>query len=47
MPTTWHLTAIISLGHAAAQEVIAGRMTPSKAGAAFRDSALRVCRGPT
>jgi len=46
MPTTWYLAAIISLGHAAGQEVIAGRMTPAKAGAAFRKSALRVCRAP-
>jgi AcrR family transcriptional regulator len=43
MPTTWYLAAIISLGHAAGQEVIAGRMTPAKAGAAFRESVLRVC----
>lgn len=46
MPTTWYLAAIIGLGHAAGQEVIAGRMTPTKAGAAFRDSVLRVCCGP-
>jgi hypothetical protein len=46
MPKTWYLAAIIGLGHAAAQEVIAGRMTPAKAGAAFRDSVLRVCRAP-
>jgi AcrR family transcriptional regulator len=46
MPKTWYLAAIIGLGHAAAQEVITGRMTPAKAGAAFRDSVLRVCRAP-
>ncbi len=46
MPTTWYIAAIIGLGHAAGQEVIAGRMTPAKAGAAFRESALRVCRAP-
>jgi AcrR family transcriptional regulator len=46
MPTTWYLAAIIGLGHAAGQEVIAGRMTPAKAGAAFRESVLRVCRAP-
>jgi hypothetical protein len=46
MSTTWYLAAIISLGHAAGQEVVAGRMTPAKAGAAFRESALRVCRAP-
>ena len=44
MPTTWYLAAIIGLGHAAGQEVIAGRMTRAEAGAAFRESALRVCR---
>ena len=46
MPTTWYIAAIIGLGHAAGQEVIAGRMTPAKAGAAFRESVLRVCRAP-
>jgi AcrR family transcriptional regulator len=46
MPKTWYLAAIIGLGHAAGQEVIAGRMTPAKAGAAFRESVLRVCRSP-
>jgi AcrR family transcriptional regulator len=46
MPTTWYLAAIIGLGHAAGQEVIAGRMTPAKAGTAFRDSVLRICRTP-
>jgi AcrR family transcriptional regulator len=46
MPTTWYLAAIIGLGHAAGQEVAAGRMTPAKAGAAFRESVLRVCRAP-
>jgi AcrR family transcriptional regulator len=42
MPTTWYLAAIIGLGHAAGQEVAAGRMTPAKAGTAFRESARRV-----
>jgi AcrR family transcriptional regulator len=46
MPATWYLAAIIGLGHAAGQEVTAGRMAPAKAGAAFRDSVLRVCRAP-
>jgi AcrR family transcriptional regulator len=46
MPTAWYLAAIIGLGHAAGQEVIAGRMTPSKAGDAFRESVLRICRTP-
>jgi AcrR family transcriptional regulator len=44
MPTTWYLAAIIGLGHAAGQEVIAGRMTPDEAGVAFRESAIRTCR---
>jgi AcrR family transcriptional regulator len=44
MPTTWYVAAIIGLGHAAGQEVTAGRMTPTEAGAAFRESVLRVCR---
>lgn len=43
MPTTWHVAAIIGLGHAAGQEVMAGRMTAADAGAAFRRSVLRVC----
>lgn len=42
MPTTWYVAAIIALGHAAGQEVTAGRMTAAQAGAAFRESALRV-----
>jgi AcrR family transcriptional regulator len=46
LPTTWYLAAIIGLGHAAGQEVTAGRMTPAEAGAAFRESVLRVCRAP-
>jgi AcrR family transcriptional regulator len=46
LPATWYLAAVIGLGHAAGQEVIAGRMTPAKAGAAFRESVLRVCRAP-
>lgn len=44
MPTTWCIAAIIGLGHAAGQEVTAGRMTPAEAGAAFRESVIRVCR---
>ncbi|GGM55872.1 hypothetical protein GCM10011608_45910 [Micromonospora sonchi] len=44
MPTTWYIAAIIGLGHAAGQEVTAGRMTPTEAGTAFRESVLRVCR---
>jgi len=46
LPTTWYIAAIIGLGHAAGQEVTAGRMTPVEAGAAFREGVLRVCRAP-
>lgn len=46
MPATWYLAAITGLGHAAGQEVAAGRMAPAKAGAAFRESVLRICRAP-
>jgi hypothetical protein len=31
MPTAWYFAAIIGLGHAAGQEVTAGRMTPAEA----------------
>lgn len=47
MPTTWYIAAIIGLGHSAGQEVIAARMTSAEAGAAFRESVLRVCSAPT
>jgi hypothetical protein len=33
---------VIALGHAAGQQVIAGRMNPAEAGAAYRDSVLRL-----
>lgn len=38
----WFVAAIIALGHAAGQEVAAGRMSYEAAGRAFRQSALRV-----
>lgn len=44
LPDTWYLAAVIGLGHAAGQEVTAGRMTPAQAGTAFRTSVLQVCR---
>ena len=47
MPTAWYLAAIIALGHAAGQEVAAGRMTVAQAGVAFRESVLRVLRAPS
>jgi AcrR family transcriptional regulator len=45
LPADWLAAAVIALGHAAGQQVAAGRMTPARAGAAWRDSALRVCVG--
>ncbi|MDT3441021.1 MULTISPECIES: TetR/AcrR family transcriptional regulator [unclassified Pseudofrankia] len=44
--TPWLLAAILSLGHAAAGEVVAGRMTSARAGAAFREGVLRLCLRP-
>lgn len=38
----WLVAAIIALGHAAGQEVTAGRMGLDQAGAAFRSAALRL-----
>ena len=36
------MATIVALGHAAGQEVAAGRMSPPDAGAAYRDSVLRL-----
>ncbi|MBG0562699.1 TetR/AcrR family transcriptional regulator [Actinoplanes aureus] len=41
-PAGWLVAATISLGHTAGQEVAAGRMTPEQAGAAYRESVLRL-----
>jgi len=41
-PTPWLLTTVISLSHAAAAEVSAGRMSAREAGDALRRSVLRV-----
>jgi len=41
-PVHWYAAAIIALGHAAAQELTAGRMTATAAGKAFHDAALRL-----
>lgn len=38
----WLLAAVVALGHAAGQQVMAGRMSPDEAGAAYRDSVLRL-----
>ena len=46
LPTGWYVAAIIGLGHTAAQEVAAGRMSTRGAGRAFTESVLRVCRTP-
>jgi AcrR family transcriptional regulator len=46
LPVDWLVAAIIGLGHAAGQEVAAGRMASGAAGDAFRDSVLRLCRRP-
>jgi hypothetical protein len=46
MPVEWLVAAIIGLGHAAGQEVAAGRMPADVAGPAFRESVLRLCRRP-
>jgi AcrR family transcriptional regulator len=45
-PTSWLVSAVIALGHAAGQEAGAGRMDLAAAGRAFRDTVLRVCRAP-
>ncbi|MEV6842832.1 TetR/AcrR family transcriptional regulator [Actinoplanes sp. NPDC051411] len=38
----WIISATIVLGHAAGQQVTAGRLSPEEAGAAYRDSVLRL-----
>ncbi|WP_127506234.1 TetR/AcrR family transcriptional regulator [Actinoplanes solisilvae] len=38
----WMISATIALGHAAGRQVTAGRMGPDEAGAAYRDSVLRL-----
>ncbi|MFJ8579850.1 TetR/AcrR family transcriptional regulator [Micromonospora sp. NPDC093277] len=44
-PVHWYVSAIVALGHAAGQEVIAERMSVTAAGLAFRAAALRVGTG--
>ena len=39
---TWLVAATVALGHAAGQEVSEGRLSAHDAGAAFRDSVLRI-----
>ncbi|HEX6685438.1 MAG TPA: helix-turn-helix domain-containing protein [Candidatus Limnocylindrales bacterium] len=45
-PADWLVAATIALGHAAGQEVAAGRMTSRKAGKAFAESVLRLYGAP-
>jgi len=45
-PISWLVSAIIGLGHAAGQEVAAGRMSLKDAGEAFRDGVIRLCVVP-
>jgi hypothetical protein len=40
-PESWTIAVVIVLGHAAGQEVAAGRMSPEDAGAACRDGVMR------
>jgi AcrR family transcriptional regulator len=42
LPAQWLIAATIALGHAAGQEVAAGRMTTRRAGAAFATAVMRV-----
>jgi hypothetical protein len=44
LPESWTVAAVVALGHAAGQEAGAGRMSPRDAGAAYRDSVLRLVR---
>ncbi|GAA3933876.1 TetR/AcrR family transcriptional regulator [Actinoplanes auranticolor] len=46
LPEAWTVAAVVALGHAAGQEAGAGRMSPRDAGAAYRDSVLRLVRAP-
>ncbi|MFD7161655.1 TetR/AcrR family transcriptional regulator [Kribbella sp. NPDC059898] len=39
----WLVTAVLAIGHAAAGELAAGRMTAAAAGAAFEESVVRLC----
>ena len=41
-PESWAIAAVIALGHAAGQQVAAGRMNRDDAGAAYRDGVMRL-----
>ena len=43
LPASWVAAAILALGHTAAEQVAAGRLTSSKAAAILLDSTLRLC----
>jgi len=43
-PISWQVAAVVALGHAAAQEVAAGRMSLDAAGEAFRSAVRRLCQ---
>jgi AcrR family transcriptional regulator len=43
LPADWLAAAVIGLGHTAADEVAAGRLTADKAYSVFSESALRLC----
>ena len=43
LPATWLAAAALSLGHAVAEEIDAGRLTVAKATAILEESVLRLC----
>jgi AcrR family transcriptional regulator len=43
LPAAWLAAAVLGLGHTAAEQVAAGRLTTKKAAALFRESTLRLC----
>jgi len=46
LPATWQAAAVLGLGHTAAGQVAAGRLTASKGAAMLTDSTLRLCGAP-
>ncbi|MFG3712083.1 TetR/AcrR family transcriptional regulator [Micromonospora sp. NPDC047730] len=47
LPADWFVAVVVKLGHAASEEVDAGRMSEADATAALRTSLLRVLGAPT